>query len=188
MHRALDTVPQQITLAGGFFMSLSPKSENLLSPVRMEWKNIRRLLIEAGLNRSEITELKKCYMLRAAAAEADAILPRRCIEVKLPSAQRRDAQQSVSACAEQSNILRENQLQALQDAFRRYSGAELVFNKAGLPGQGYFEKLPPLVLENRVRAAQIALREVRMYPPGYLDGIGLKTIGIFDACVSETND
>jgi hypothetical protein len=48
--------------------------------------------------------------------------------------------------------------------------------------------MPSLQEENRPRAAQIALRELRKLPPRYLEKMGLKAIGIFAACVSNQGD
>ncbi len=67
-------------------------------------------------------------------------------------------------------------------------GVRLVFERGELPKGGWYDELRPLDAEGRVAAAQIAVAQARMYPPGYLRGIGLETIGLFAACVSRTGD
>ena len=48
--------------------------------------------------------------------------------------------------------------------------------------------MPELSPERRLNAAKIACREVQKFPPRYLESIGFKAIGIFDACASKTDD
>lgn len=86
---------------------------------------------------------------------------------------------------------REQQLVRLQDEFERYSGAKLVFSKNELATEGkwdYFDRLPELSSERKIQAAEIAVREIKMYPSDYLKTLELKTLGIFDACISFYND
>jgi S1-C subfamily serine protease len=83
---------------------------------------------------------------------------------------------------------REEALGQLRTAFEQYSGARLVFDARELPPGDYHDMMPPLSDEDQVAAARIALREVRKLPPGYLGAIGLKAVGIFQACVSKSGD
>lgn len=77
----------------------------------------------------------------------------------------------------------------VQAAFMAYSGAQLVFQRRALPaGHKYYDRMPTLSQSGQLRAAQIALQEVRKYPRGYLGDMGLKTIGIFAALVSNKGD
>jgi len=79
-------------------------------------------------------------------------------------------------------------LPGLQKDFEQYSGARLVFNPTELPPGHYYDRMPALTGTGQQRAAEIAFSEVRKLPPGYLGSIGLKTIGIFRACVSKQGD
>jgi hypothetical protein len=72
--------------------------------------------------------------------------------------------------------------------FEVWSGARLVFDRSQLPESPYYDRMPALTREGQVRAARIALHEVRKLPPEYLRAIGLKDIGIFQACVSVKGD
>jgi hypothetical protein len=76
----------------------------------------------------------------------------------------------------------------LQKAFRDYCGARLVFVADDLPEGAYHDSMPSLDEPGRVRAARIALREIRKLPPRYLEKMGLQAIGIFAACVSHQGD
>jgi hypothetical protein len=76
----------------------------------------------------------------------------------------------------------------LQKAFRDYCGARLVFMVKELPEGSYHDVMPALEEKAQLRAARIALREVRKLPPGYLEKMGLKAVGIFAACVSHQGD
>ncbi|HEY7314968.1 MAG TPA: hypothetical protein VH643_36820 [Gemmataceae bacterium] len=76
----------------------------------------------------------------------------------------------------------------LQKAFHDYSGARLVFTVRDLPEGSYHDAMPALDEKARLRAARIALREVRKLPPRYLEKMGLKAVGLFAACVSNQGD
>lgn len=80
------------------------------------------------------------------------------------------------------------QVANLQLSFRDHTGCSLVFAQKDLSQGNYYDALPSLPLERQVRAAEIAVREAQKYPPGFLEKLGLKTFGIFEACVSYTND
>lgn len=80
------------------------------------------------------------------------------------------------------------QLAKLQEQFHQHTGAKVVFSRKELSEGTYYDSLPPLSLERQVRAAEIAVREAQKYPQGFLAKIGLKTFGIFEACISQTND
>jgi hypothetical protein len=79
-------------------------------------------------------------------------------------------------------------LAQLEKAFADYCGARLVFAAKDLPEGTYHDSMPSLNDAGRMRAAQIALRELRKFPPRYLDKMGLKAIGVFAACVSHQGD
>ncbi len=79
-------------------------------------------------------------------------------------------------------------LAQLEKAFGDYSGSRLVFAVEDLPEGTYHDRMPPLNEARRLRAARIALREIRKLPPRYLERMGLKAIGIFSACVSNQGD
>lgn len=81
-----------------------------------------------------------------------------------------------------------HKLATLQAAFKAYSGAELVFRKAGLPSGHYYDRMPELSGRQQVSAARIALREIEKYPRGYLGAMGLSKVGIFDALVANKGD
>lgn len=76
----------------------------------------------------------------------------------------------------------------LQKAFADYSGAQLVFTAKELPEGVYHDVMPPLDADGQLRAARIAVREVRKLPPRYLGRMDLKAVGIFAACVSLQGD
>lgn len=76
----------------------------------------------------------------------------------------------------------------LQDRFLERTGARIVFSRNELAEGTYYDSLPPLPLERQVRAAEMAVREAQKYPKEFLAKIGLKTFGIFEACISHTND
>lgn len=77
-------------------------------------------------------------------------------------------------------------LSDLREAIRAYSGTELVFSRDELPDGKYHDVMKPLPETQFVHAASILLEEVKMYPPGYLGDMGLKTVGIFAACASKS--
>jgi hypothetical protein len=79
-------------------------------------------------------------------------------------------------------------LPQLEKAFRDYSGSRLVFAAKDLPEGTYHDRMPPLTEDGQLRAARIALHEIRKLPPRYLEKMGLKAIGIFAACVSNQGD
>ena len=72
--------------------------------------------------------------------------------------------------------------------FRRYSGAQLVFEAGQLPPGEYYDIMPELSEGERLAAAKIACREVQKYPPQYLAALKFRSIGIFQACASQSND
>jgi hypothetical protein len=76
----------------------------------------------------------------------------------------------------------------LEKSFRAYSGSRLAFAAKDLPEGTYHDRMPSLEEDRRLRAARIALREIRKLPPRYLEKMGLKAIGIFAACVSNQGD
>lgn len=79
-------------------------------------------------------------------------------------------------------------LPQLEKAFTDYSGSRLIFVMKDLPEGTYHDRMPSLNDDGRLRAARIALREVRKLPPGYLEKMGLKAVGIFAACISNQGD
>jgi hypothetical protein len=79
-------------------------------------------------------------------------------------------------------------LSQLEKAFTDYSGSRLIFTTKDLPEGTYHDHMPPLNDDGRLRAARIALREIRKLPPGYLEKMGLRAVGIFAACVSNQGD
>jgi hypothetical protein len=79
-------------------------------------------------------------------------------------------------------------LTQLQKAFTDYCGAQLVFTDRELPEGSYHDVMLPLDESGRLRAARIALREIRKLPPRYPGKMGLKVVGIFAACVSHQGD
>ena len=85
-------------------------------------------------------------------------------------------------------IATEPRVTSFANKFRKYSGAELVFRRDDLPEGRYHDILKPLDQTRRVRASEICLGEAKLYPPGFLSQIGLKSIGVFDACVSKTTN
>ena len=76
----------------------------------------------------------------------------------------------------------------VQAEFEAYSGAKLVFEAEDLPRGRYHDRMPALPEGRRPAAARIALREVKKLPPGFLGGVGLRAVGVFEACVSEHGD
>jgi hypothetical protein len=78
--------------------------------------------------------------------------------------------------------------QSLLAEFERYSGTRLVFRAADLPDDGYHDIMLPLSASGRQRAAEICLREVKKYPPGFLGSMGLQAIGVFAGCASRQGD
>lgn len=76
----------------------------------------------------------------------------------------------------------------LEKTFAEYSGARLIFVAKDLPEGTYHDLMPSLSEEGQLRAARIAVRELRKLPPRYLEKMGLKAVGIFAACVSRQGD
>lgn len=87
-----------------------------------------------------------------------------------------------------SLALAEDSIPQLERAFHDYSGSRLVFAAKDLPEGAYHDHMPPLNEAGRLRAARIALHEIRKLPPRYLEKMGLKAVGIFAACVSNQGD
>ncbi len=79
-------------------------------------------------------------------------------------------------------------LPQLEKAFTDYSGSRLIFATKEMPEGSYHDRMPSLDDEGRLRAARIALREIRKLPPRYLEKLGLRAIGIFAACISNQGD
>jgi hypothetical protein len=75
-----------------------------------------------------------------------------------------------------------------QKIFADYSGSRLVFAVKDLPAGAYHDVMPPLDENARLRAARIAVREIRKLPPRYLEKMGLQAVGLFAACVSKQGD
>lgn len=73
-------------------------------------------------------------------------------------------------------------------AFAARTGARLVFDRADLPAGDWYDQLPTLSAQHQLRAARLLLDEAAKYPRGYLGAIGVRTIGVFAACVSNDND
>ncbi|HTU89439.1 MAG TPA: hypothetical protein VMF69_05020 [Gemmataceae bacterium] len=82
----------------------------------------------------------------------------------------------------------EESLPQLEKAFTDYCGCRLVFAEKDLPEGIYHDRMPSLNEDGRLRAARIALREIRKLPPRYLEKAGLKAVGIFAACISNQGD
>jgi S1-C subfamily serine protease len=72
--------------------------------------------------------------------------------------------------------------------FAAYSGARLVFQSSELPRGSYHDIMVPLSTSRQRDAAEICLREVKKYPPGFLGAMRLEAIGIFAACASKQGD
>ncbi|MCS7468099.1 hypothetical protein NZK35_15715 [Stieleria sp. ICT_E10.1] len=85
----------------------------------------------------------------------------------------------------QSAIASGPTLDSLLQTFHEYSGATLVFHRDELPPGRYHDVLKPLDERGKALAAAICLQEAKMYPPRYLEEVGLKTIGVFAACASK---
>jgi S1-C subfamily serine protease len=79
-------------------------------------------------------------------------------------------------------------LESLQQEFQAYAGTRLVFHRDQLSPGDYYDRMPVLSAGRMLQAAEICLAEVRKYPPGFLGGIHLKSIGVFAACVSKSGD
>jgi len=73
-------------------------------------------------------------------------------------------------------------------AITAYTGTHVVFDSADLPNGKYYDIMTTLSAERKLKAAQLTLREFHKYPKGYLGKIGIKAIGIFNACASKRND
>lgn len=82
----------------------------------------------------------------------------------------------------------ETQVATLRERFREHTGGKLVFSQGEISPGKYYDALPALSLDRQLRAAEIAVREVQKYPRGFLEKLGLKTFGVFEACISNTND
>lgn len=95
---------------------------------------------------------------------------------------------STSALLMKPEVTQDQRISELQKQFREYSGASLVFMEQELAPGKYYDKLPTLDKALQMKAAEIALREVKKYPPGLLRELDLKTFGIFAACISSSND
>lgn len=87
-----------------------------------------------------------------------------------------------------SFVRAEESLPQLEKAFTDYCGCRLVFAAKDLPQGDYHDRMPSLDADRRLRAARIALREIRKLPPRYLEKMGLKAVGIFAACISNQGD
>lgn len=79
----------------------------------------------------------------------------------------------------------ESDLQTLRHGFQAYSGAEIVFSRDDLPEGRYHDVLKPLSDSQKLIAAKVCNEEAKMYPPGFLGEVGLKTLGVFAACASK---
>lgn len=79
-------------------------------------------------------------------------------------------------------------LKEISTQFFEYSGTPIVFSDSELPKGNYYDAMPPLSEDAKIEACQILLNEAKKYPKGYLGNIGLKTVGVFAACVSNHND
>jgi hypothetical protein len=79
-------------------------------------------------------------------------------------------------------------LPQLEKAFTDYSGSRLIFATKEMPEGTYHDRMPALDDDGRLRAARIAVREIRKLPPRYLEKLGLKAVGIFAACISNQGD
>ena len=82
----------------------------------------------------------------------------------------------------------EDRLSELLKEFETYSGGRLVFVEKELPRGRYHDRMTVLSEARKLKAAQILSKEVRKYPRGFFGGIGLRAVGIFDACISNTGD
>lgn len=80
------------------------------------------------------------------------------------------------------------QVDAAAQAFERYTGARLVFERDDLPRAPYYDRMPTLDHARRLAAARILTAEAEKYPRGYLGAIGLDAVGVFDACVADHGD
>jgi S1-C subfamily serine protease len=82
----------------------------------------------------------------------------------------------------------DRELARLRAEFTARTGATLVFDRAELPAGGWYDGMPALDLARQKAAARILITESDRYPRGWLGAIGLRTVGVFDALVSKTND
>nr|WP_143547733.1 hypothetical protein [Rhodopirellula sp. SM50] len=105
---------------------------------------------------------------------AETTMMRRCFLVIL-----------IASLTFQSTIASEPTLDSLLQTFHEYSGATLVFHRDELPPGRYHDVLKPLDESGKALAAAICLQEAKMYPPRYLEEVGLKTVGVFAACASK---
>ncbi|MBK9031754.1 MAG: trypsin-like peptidase domain-containing protein [Myxococcales bacterium] len=76
----------------------------------------------------------------------------------------------------------------LQHEFAAWTGAELVFERAGLPAGRWFERMPALERAARVDAARLLVAEARHYPRGWLGQRGLVSVGVFAGLASDAGD
>jgi hypothetical protein len=83
-------------------------------------------------------------------------------------------------------LAKDREIEQLRQRFTDDTGANLVFIRDGLPDGRYHDVLKPLDQVRRKKAALICIDEAKYYPQGYFGRVGLKTIGVFDACVSKT--
>jgi len=81
-----------------------------------------------------------------------------------------------------------DELGRLISLFERHSGARLVFAASELPAGSYHDTMPTMTPQRQLAAARLAVAEVQKLPPGYLQAIGLKAVGIFERCVSSWGD
>lgn len=95
---------------------------------------------------------------------------------------------SAASIATITTPTQDQQIASLQKQFKDHSGAALVFVERELAPGKYYDKLPTLEKALQIKAAEIAVREVKKYPPGLLKELDLKTFGIFAACISLDND
>ena len=79
-------------------------------------------------------------------------------------------------------------LEAVTSEFEAVSGARLLFTRAELGRERWYTIMMELPPQARAKAAAIALREVKRYPPGYLKAIGLRRVGLFAGLAAKTND
>jgi S1-C subfamily serine protease len=94
----------------------------------------------------------------------------------------------LTAIATSADVALKDKVTDLQDRIQKHIAGKVVFSRQELSEGDYYDKLPLLPLDRQVKAAEIALREVQKYPAGFFEKIGLKTLGIFEACISNTND
>jgi hypothetical protein len=94
----------------------------------------------------------------------------------------------VSAWRGNQDAEHQEAIAATSALFFDYSGARLVFDARLLPSGTYFDRMPSLSADRKLKAALLLLSEVYKLPRGYFGVVGLKTIGVFDSCISLRND